>query len=90
MRIVIVRAELIWTTAMNKTLSFAAVHFTVAFSLAYLISGSVLTGGLIALIEPCCNTVAYHLHEKIWADSSNGISAERCCVPVTPLAHRVG
>jgi uncharacterized membrane protein len=53
--------------AMTKTLSFAAVHFTVAFTLAYLISGSLLTGGLIALIEPCCNTLAYHLHEKFWA-----------------------
>lgn len=51
---------------MTKTLSFAVVHFTVAFSVAYLLSGSFLVGGLIALIEPVINTVAYYFHEKIW------------------------
>ena len=51
---------------MTKTFSFAAVHFTVAFSVAYIISGSVLVGGAIALVEPVINTVAYHLHEKVW------------------------
>jgi len=52
---------------MLKTLSFAAVHFTVAFTIGYLLTGSVLVGGTMALIEPACNTVAYYFHEKIWA-----------------------
>ncbi|HNB28666.1 MAG TPA: DUF2061 domain-containing protein [Alphaproteobacteria bacterium] len=52
---------------MLKTLSFAAVHFTVAFTIGYLLTGSVLVGGTMALIEPACNTVAYHFHEKAWA-----------------------
>lgn len=51
---------------MTKTMSFAAVHFTVAFTVGYLISGSVLVGGAIALVEPMINTVAYHFHEKAW------------------------
>ena len=51
---------------MQKTFTFAVVHFTVAFTVAYLITGSVITGGLIALIEPLVNTVAYHFHEKAW------------------------
>ena len=51
---------------MNTTLSFAALHFTVAFSVAYLLSGSVLVGGAIALVEPTINSVAYHFHEKLW------------------------
>lgn len=51
---------------MTKTFSFAAVHFTVAFSVAYLMSGSIWVGGAIALVEPMINTVAYHFHEKIW------------------------
>ena len=51
---------------MTKTMSFAAVHFTVAFSVGYLMSGSVLVGGAIALVEPAVNTVAYHYHEKVW------------------------
>jgi uncharacterized membrane protein len=74
--------------ALSKTLSFAAVHFTVAFSLAYLITGSLVTGGLIALIEPCCNTVAYHLHEKAWAKTRTP-SPAACCLPFRP-AHPAG
>lgn len=51
---------------MKKTMSFAAIHFTVAFSLGYLFTGSVLVGGAMALIEPACNTVAFHFHERAW------------------------
>ena len=51
---------------MTKTISFAAVHFTVAFSVAYLMTGSVLVGGALALVEPLINTVAFHVHEKVW------------------------
>ena len=52
---------------MYKTISFAVVHFSVAFAVGYLISGNILVGGTIALVEPMINTLAYHLHEKIWA-----------------------
>lgn len=51
---------------MNKTVSFAIVHFTVAFTVGYLMTGSVMVGGAIALIEPMINTVAYHFHELVW------------------------
>ncbi len=51
---------------MIKTLSFAAVHFTVAFTVGYLMTGSLAVGGAIALVEPLCNTVAYFFHEKFW------------------------
>jgi uncharacterized membrane protein len=51
---------------MTKTMSFAVVHFTVAFTVGYLMSGSVLVGGAIALVEPMVNTVAYHFHEQVW------------------------
>jgi len=49
-----------------KTISFAVVHFSVAFTVGYLLTGSVVVGGLLALVEPAVNTVAYHLHEKVW------------------------
>lgn len=51
---------------MTKTLSFGAMHITVAFGVVYLMTGDWLTGGLVALVEPCVNTVAYHFHEKFW------------------------
>ena len=51
---------------MTKTLSFAVVHFSVAFTVGYVMTGSLLVGGAIAMIEPAINTVAYHVHEKVW------------------------
>ncbi len=52
---------------MIKTLTFALVHIMVAFTVVYTMTGSVVAGGLVALIEPACsNTVAYHFHEKLW------------------------
>lgn len=52
---------------MTKTFSFACVHFCVAFAVGYLMTGSLAVGGAVALVEPLCNTFAYHLHEKAWA-----------------------
>jgi uncharacterized membrane protein len=51
---------------LTKTMSFAVVHFTVAFTVGYLLSGSVLIGSAIAMVEPAVNTVAYYFHEKLW------------------------
>lgn len=51
---------------MTKTVSFGLLHMTVAFTVAYLMTGSVMVGGAIALVEPAINTVAYFFHEKVW------------------------
>ncbi|MDP1523093.1 DUF2061 domain-containing protein [Methylotenera sp.] len=51
---------------MAKTFSFAILHFTVAFTVGYLVTGSVVVGGLLAVIEPACNTVIFYFHEKAW------------------------
>ena len=58
--------------ALKKTMSFAVVHFTVAFSVATALTGSPLIGGLIALVEPAVNTVAYYLHEQAWRLATRG------------------
>ncbi len=50
-----------------KTITFAVTHFTVAFTVAYVLTGDILIGSLIAMVEPAINTVAYFFHEKIWA-----------------------
>lgn len=55
-----------------KTLSFAITHFIVAFTVAYLLTGDILLGGLVATVEPAINTVAYHFHEKIWRCQAPG------------------
>ena len=51
---------------MNKTISFAIVHFSVAFTITYIMTGSIVIGGALALIEPAVNTVAFPIHEKVW------------------------
>jgi uncharacterized membrane protein len=51
---------------MAKTISFAIVHFTVAFTIGFLLTGSLMVGGLIAVMEPACNTVVFYFHEKAW------------------------
>lgn len=51
---------------MSKTASFAIMHFSIAFLVAWLLTGSAWVGGLVALVEPAVNTVAYYWHEKLW------------------------
>jgi uncharacterized membrane protein len=51
---------------MTKTISFATLHFATAFTVAYLMTGSVVIGGALALVEPAVNTVVFHFHEKFW------------------------
>lgn len=71
---------------MTKTLSFAIVHFTVAFAVGYLLTGSVLVGSLLALVEPAVNTVAFHIHEKVW----KRIEARRIGAPSASLPGAAG
>ena len=56
--------KLCWTVLLAFIL--AAVHFVVAFSVGYALTGSLAVSGAIALIEPSLNTVAYFFHEKAW------------------------
>lgn len=51
---------------MTKTISFAVMHFSIAFTVAYLLTGSVLVGGMLAVVEPAVNTLAFYFHEKLW------------------------
>ncbi|MBB1271156.1 DUF2061 domain-containing protein [Shewanella sp. SR44-3] len=51
---------------MIKTFTFAILHFSVAFSITYLLTGSIIIGGTVALVEPAINTVVFYFHEKVW------------------------
>lgn len=51
---------------MAKTLSFAGLHMGIAFGIGCVMTGSAWVGGALALVEPACNTVVFHLHEKVW------------------------
>ena len=51
---------------MIKTITFAMLHFGVAFSVAYVLTGSIGISSAVALIEPMVNTVVFYFHEKEW------------------------
>mgnify|MGYP005749130227 CR=1 FL=1 len=52
---------------MRKTVSFGIMHMGVAFAVVWLMTGDVVVGGAVALVEPMVNTLAYHVHERIWS-----------------------
>jgi len=64
-----------------KTVTFALTHFTVAFTVAYLLTGDILIGSLIAMVEPAINTVAYFFHEKIWARRQQNATTPEGALP---------
>jgi uncharacterized membrane protein len=51
---------------LTKTLTYLAVHLSVGFTVAYLLTGSMEIAGGIALIEPCVNAIAFFFHEMAW------------------------
>jgi len=51
---------------MLKTMTFTLMHFCIAFAVTYARTGSIALGGLVATVEPLCNALAFHLHEKVW------------------------
>lgn len=71
--------------ALVKTLSFAAVHFAVAFAVVFALTGNVMLGGVVAIVEPACNVVAYYLHEKAWAHARASNTLEHTLDLTRPL-----
>lgn len=51
---------------MTKSITFTIMHFCIAITVAYLMTGSLVVGGMIALVEPLVNSVGYFFHEKAW------------------------
>ncbi|MFO1379816.1 MAG: DUF2061 domain-containing protein [Chitinivorax sp.] len=44
-----------------------AVHLLVAFSVTWVMTGSLLAGGVTALFEALCNMAAHHYHRRLWS-----------------------
>lgn len=80
--------------SLAKTASFAVLHFTVAFGIAYLLTGSIGIASALALVEPLANTVAFFFHERVWARIGSGgapalaasAAQASCCAPATSFA----
>jgi uncharacterized membrane protein len=50
-----------------KTATYAVMHLLVAIAVAYALTGSWGVALAIGLIEPAVQTVAFAIHERIWA-----------------------
>jgi uncharacterized membrane protein len=50
-----------------KTATYCAMHFVVAITVAYALSGSWKAALAIGLIEPFVQTFAFTVHERLWA-----------------------
>ena len=70
--------------SLAKTATFAVIHFSVAFSVAYLLTGSAAIASALALLEPLANTVAYLLHERAWAR----LTPQSATAPATTVRRR--
>jgi uncharacterized membrane protein len=71
---------------MTKTISFAIMHFSVAFGVTYAITGDVLIGSAVALVEPAVNTVGYYFHEKVWERLRRGRDGQAPRAETSPTA----
>lgn len=78
---------------MIKTMTFTVMHFCIAFTVAYLLTGSVGISGLVAVVEPLCNSVGFYFHEKVWKRIEarrGGANAPQTCVKPAMLQCRHG
>ena len=63
---VVIKTSMYQENSMIKTITFAILHFSVAFSVAYILTGSIGGSSAVALVEPIVNTVVFYFHEKAW------------------------
>jgi membrane protein len=63
---VAIKTSMYQENSMIKTITFAILHFSVAFSVAYILTGSIGVSSAVALVEPIVNTVVFYFHEKAW------------------------
>ena len=56
----------------KKTLSYSLMHLTVAITVAYVLTRDWRAALAIGLVEPLFQTVAFAVHERIWARIDRG------------------
>lgn len=49
-----------------KTLTYSVMHFAVAISVAFALTGSWKAALAIGMVEPLVQTGAYAVHERVW------------------------
>tara|TARA_R110001599_G_scaffold42875_3_gene128900 strand:+ start:3009 stop:3221 length:213 start_codon:yes stop_codon:yes gene_type:complete len=57
-----------------KTLTYSAMHLTVAVTVAYVLTQDWRIALGVGVIEPLVQTVAYTFHERLWQRAGSGVS----------------
>lgn len=55
-----------YATVAAEKFSQTMLHATVAFAVMFAFTGSLVVGGVVALVEPLCNVLVLPLHDKLW------------------------
>ena len=53
--------------SLAKTLTYGVMHFVVAMSVTFALTGSLAAAIGVGIIEPLVQTYFYNLHEKLWS-----------------------
>ena len=61
---------------MLKTATFNLMHFCIAFSVTWALTGSIAIGSLVAIVEPLCNAVGFFFHERLWQRIEGSTTAQ--------------
>lgn len=67
---------------MAKTVTYCLMHFTVAITVAFLLSGDWAIALSIGIVEPLVQTFCYNFHERAWYKA--GISYQNKYAALTP------
>ncbi len=66
---------------MLKTLTYGAMHLTVAIAVAFALTRNWHAALAIGLIEPVVQTIAYTFHERLWERFRSSKSEEKRKTP---------
>jgi uncharacterized membrane protein len=53
--------------SIRKSATFGVLHLGIAFSIGWMLTGSVAIAGAITLLEPLANTVAHYFFDRWWS-----------------------
>ena len=57
---------------LRKTLVFGLLHLVIAVAVGWLLTGSFVLAGALALVEPAVNTVAHYYFDRWWTRREKG------------------
>lgn len=70
-----------------KALTYGLMHFSVAVTVTFLLTGSVAAALSIGVVEPMVQTVAYTFHEKLWTRIGRKSGDAPSKTPDGPFSH---